>query len=74
MTPSLVLDCRTIHAATFLLTNEVWAPVSNRVAAEYDELSFHGGLYTSGVLGVEAGSGRAIAPSIVPGCVPGTGA
>ncbi len=37
-TPSPVLDCWTIHAATSLLTNEVWAPVSNRVAAEYDGL------------------------------------
>ena len=34
-----VLDCWTIHAATSLLTNEVWAPVSKRVAAEYDGLS-----------------------------------
>jgi hypothetical protein len=39
VTPPLVLDCRAIHAATSLLTNEVWAPVSNKVAAEYDGLS-----------------------------------
>ena len=32
------MDCWTIHTATSLLTNEVWVPVSNRFAAEYDGL------------------------------------
>ena len=38
VTSSLVMDYWTIHTATSLLTNEVWVPVSNRVAAEYDVL------------------------------------
>ena len=31
----------------------------------------HGGLYTFGVLRVEADCGRAIVPGVVPGCIPG---
>ena len=45
-------------------------------ASQLDEMCARDtiGLYTFGVLGVEADSGRAIVPSVVPGCVPGTGA
>jgi hypothetical protein len=72
VTPLLVLDCWTIHATTSLLTNEVWAPVSNRVAAEYDGLSLAVMQHMRYVVSISctSQSHEMCASDIMVGCIP----